>query len=193
MKITYETDPKKLAINAINILKSIRNDLDMVNLNMETFFYRRGYGRVARNILIGKMRTQQEFKKAITINESDSDCKTSCCLAGMIPSVDWNWAKRYGMDFNVMSMAVTTAISPPKLQEDDYLWLWLFSIHWNNNKEWAKERLDLVIDSKAYYMLKNYTKYYDSSLKSLKDINSIAELVKLVDYQNIEKIYILPQ
>ena len=131
-----------------NILRALRDTLDNINLKMSHFLIYKGYNKYS----IPYQLTQKTYITNIQ-QPYAGECNTSCCLAGAIPSVDWKWAVKHHMDFHEMSNALADTLHLKKDGKIRVLWTWLFSENWSSDKEWAKTRLNLVINEKKCYKL----------------------------------------
>ena len=138
---------------AYKILKGLRAKIGEVNFKASSFLSLNGH-----TAEINPIKSHKLYKKSITLPKAIQD-KITCCLAGMIPMVDWEWAKEHDMNFAEMSTEISFTLHRKNTMDDKALWDWLFSSKWNNNTSWAKERLNLVIKKKKCYGMiygKNY-------------------------------------
>ena len=135
-------------VKAISILKQLVLKMDDIPLDMANYFM------TDCEVLEENMDTDfsnpavySMYLKEIGKN---NECDTSCCLAGFIPIVDIEWAKRFDYVFNRMAYNLCKAIAINSLNSN-LLWRWLFSSDWGNDKELAKYRLNMIINEKKYY------------------------------------------
>ena len=153
---------KKRTKRVYSILRGLRDNLDNVNLDMSHFLVYKGFTRYT----IPGSFTEKTYATNL-IQSSTNECKTACCLIGMIPMIDWEWAKKHNMDFDTMSTVISNVLHKKKSKDVAIAWTWIFSEVWNNDKEWAKTRLNLVIDQHKCYAVDFNVDY--SGVTNIKD------------------------
>lgn len=164
---------KKRTKRAYQILKDIRDNIDSVNLNTKSFFSRKG----VRELSVDYLATRKSYAVDITLPRA-KEYNTTCCLGGMIPMVDWKWAKKHGLDFADMSTEISFTLHRKNTSDDQALWNWIFSEQWNNNKKWAKERLNLVIKKRKCYEMDFALNY--------SDVNTMSDFIQIA-FKNKKK------
>ena len=176
------------AKRALQILEDIHDNIHSINLDMRTFFT--FYSNGLEAIPSPYSDSLKNYKACITLPRA-KELNITCCLAGVIPLVDWDWAMDYKMNVRFMSADLTSRLSELRGPHGhSYLWRWLFTDSWNNNKDWARARLELVIKHKKFYKLEDFGVNAASetdwkNIHCIDDLDKLREIGCIVEEQDI--------